>query len=46
MTARRDYELTRCTCGAWAFLGETCDVCGLPEVLAPYINGLTSRGAA
>lgn len=46
MSARQDYELTRCTCGSWVFLGETCADCGVDEVLSPYINGLTSRGAA
>lgn len=46
MSARPDFELTRCTCGAWAWLYEPCDDCGADEVLAPYISGVTSGGAA
>ena len=44
--ARADSDLTRCTCGAWAWLHEPCEECGLPEVREPYISGLTSRGVA
>lgn len=35
---RADHDITRCTCGAWAWRYEPCPECGLPEVLADYLG--------
>ena len=38
--ARPDKNVTRCTCGSWAFLYGRCPGCGADEVTAVYLRGI------